>query len=97
MLGRFRVQTIRAIGKSAPVNYRIYNKQEGKTKNDYLPEMIVEVLTWGLSPKTVTTDTWYSSQKNLKFFIDLELGFLTGIAKNRSCSVDGKILPKSKI
>lgn len=41
-------------------------------------------------PKTVTTDTWYSSQKNLKFFKDKGLGFLTGIAKNRSCSVDGK-------
>ncbi len=77
-------------GKSVPINYRIYNKQEGKTKNDYLQEMIAEVLNWGLSPKTVTTDTRYSSKKNLKFFKDKGLGFLTGIAKNRSCSVDGK-------
>ncbi|WP_322745299.1 transposase [Nostoc sp. LEGE 12447] len=77
-------------GKSVPVNYRIYNKQEGKTKNDYLREMIAEVLTWGLSPKAVTTDTWYSSQKNLKFFKNKGLEFLTGIAKNRSCSIDGK-------
>ncbi|WP_448270056.1 IS701 family transposase [Nostoc sp. DSM 114159] len=76
--------------KSVPVNYRIYNKQDGKTKNDYLQEMIAEVLDWGLSPKTVTTDSWYSSQKNLKFFKDKELRFLTGVAKNRSCSVDGK-------
>ncbi len=77
-------------GKSVPVNYRIYNKQEGKTKNDYLREMITEVLDWGLQPKTVTTDAWYSSQKNLKFLKNKELEFLTGIAKNRSCSVDGK-------
>lgn len=77
-------------GKSVPVNYRIYNKQEGKTKNDYLREMIAEVLGWGLSPKTVTTDSWYSSQKNLKFFKDKGLEFLTGIAKNRSSSIDGK-------
>jgi hypothetical protein len=77
-------------GKSVAVNYRIYNKQEGKTKNNYLQEMIAEVLAWGLSPKTVTTDSWYSSQKNLKFFRDKELEFLTGIAKNRSCSIDGK-------
>ncbi|BAZ25294.1 transposase IS701 family protein [Kalymmatonema gypsitolerans NIES-4073] len=76
--------------KSVPINYRIYNKQEGKTKNDYLREMIAEVLTWGLSPETITTDTWYSSQKNLKFFKDKGLKFLTGIAKNRSCSVDGQ-------
>lgn len=77
-------------GKSVPVNYRIYNKQEGKTKNDYLREMMAEVLVWGLSPKTVTTDSWYSRQKNLKFFKDKGLDFLTGIAKNRSCSIDGK-------
>ncbi|WP_320073225.1 transposase [Nostoc sp. MG11] len=77
-------------GKSVPINYRIYNKQEGKTKNDYLQEMITEVSVWGLSPKTVTTDSWYSSQKNLKFFKDKGLRFLTGVAKNRSCSVDGK-------
>ena len=42
--------------KSVPVNYRIYNKQEGKTKNDYLREMITEVLDWGLKPKIVTTE-----------------------------------------
>ncbi|MHC5772512.1 IS701 family transposase [Nostoc sp.] len=77
-------------GKSVPVNYRIYDKQDGQTKNDYLREMITEVLAWGLEPKIVTTDAWYSSQKNLKFLKDKELKFLTGIAKNRSCSVDGK-------
>jgi C4-type Zn-finger protein len=43
-------------GKSVPINYRVYNKQEGKTKNEYLREMINEVLLWGVSPKIVTTD-----------------------------------------
>ncbi len=38
------------------MNYRIYNKLEGKTKNDYLREMITEVLAWGMQPYTVTTD-----------------------------------------
>ncbi len=38
----------------------------------------------------MTTDAWYSSKDNIKFFKDKGLGFLTGIAKNRSCSVDGK-------
>ncbi|MEA5507505.1 transposase, partial [Halotia wernerae UHCC 0503] len=55
-----------------------------------LRDMITEVLDWGLKPHAVTTDAWYSSGKNLKFFKDKELSFLTGIAKNRSCSVDGK-------
>lgn len=77
-------------GKSIPVNYRIYKKQDGQTKNDYLREMITEVLAWGLEPKTVTSDAWYSIQKNLKFLKNKGLEFLTGIAKNRSCSVDGK-------
>jgi hypothetical protein len=77
-------------GKSVPVNYRLYNKQDGKTKNDYLREMIVEVLGWGLKPKAVTGDAWYSSRENLKFLRDKELGFFMGVAKNRSCSINGR-------
>lgn len=77
-------------GKSVPVNYRIYNKQEGKTKNGYFQEMIIEVLAWGLLPKTVTTDAWYASRDNLKFIKDRGLGFLTGIAKNRKVSINGR-------
>lgn len=77
-------------GKSIPVNYRIYNKQDDKTKNDYLREMITEVMDWGLKPKTMTTDAWYSSKENLKLLKNKGLWFLTGIAKNRSCSIDGK-------
>ncbi len=72
-----------------PVNYRIYNKQEGKTKNVYLREMITEVLGWGLQPKLVTGDAWYSSRENLKFLKDKDLGFLMGIAKNRKVSIPG--------
>lgn len=48
-------------GKSVPVNYRIYDREEGKTKNDYFREMITEVLAWGLTPLMVTEDAWYSS------------------------------------
>ncbi len=77
-------------GKSVPVNYRIYNKLEGKTKNDYLREMITEVLAWGMQPYTVTTDAWYSSRENLRFIRDKGLGLFMGIAKNRSCSINGR-------
>lgn len=48
-------------GKSVPVNYRIYDRREGKTKNDYFQEMITEVSAWGLQPEMVTGDAWYSS------------------------------------
>ena len=42
------------------VNYGIYDKSEGKTKNDYFREMLIEVLAWGLKPAFVTGDSWYS-------------------------------------
>ena len=70
-------------GVSVPVNYRIYNKQDGKTKNDYLREMIDEVISWGIEAANITTDSWYSSKQNLKFFRDKELNFGVGLAKNR--------------
>ncbi len=57
-------------GVSVPVNYRIYNKQDGKTKNDYLREMVDEVISWGIKATNITTDGWYASKQNLKFFRD---------------------------
>lgn len=50
-------------GKSVPINYRIYDKKEGKTKNDYFREMFSEVVTWGLKPWLVTGDSWYASAR----------------------------------
>ena len=75
-------------GKSVPVNYRIYNKKEEKTKNDYFREMMTEVLDWGLTPLMVTGDAWYSSRENLKFLRNQNLGFFMGIAKNRKVSIE---------
>ena len=66
-----------------PINYRIYDKSEGKTKNQYLQEMLQEVLAWGLQPITFTSDAWYASKANLNLLKDVQLGFLVGIAKNR--------------
>ncbi len=37
-------------GKHQPVNFRVVDKTEGKTKNDYFQDMLTEVLDWGLSP-----------------------------------------------
>lgn len=75
-------------GVSVPVNYRIYNKSDSKTKNDYLIEMITEVLNWGIQPSRVTTDSWYASKDNLKFFKNQELNFGVGLAKNRSVRIN---------
>jgi hypothetical protein len=45
---------------SVPINYRIYEKKEGNTKNDYFQEMLKEVIDWGVKPRIVTGDSWYS-------------------------------------
>jgi DDE superfamily endonuclease len=73
-------------GSSVPINYRIYDKQEGKTKNDYFQDMVKEVINWGLKPRIVTGDSWYSGVENLKFLKNQKLGFLFGIEKNRTVS-----------
>ena len=73
-------------GHSIPINYRIYDKKEGKTKNDYFREMLVEVLTWGLKPLIVTGECWYSGVENLKILRNHKLGFLFGVEKNRTVS-----------
>jgi hypothetical protein len=77
-----------------PINYRIYDKTEEKTKNDYFLEMLEEVITWGVKPEFVTGDSWYSSTKNLKFIKNNELGFLFALKSNRLVSIEkGSFLP----
>jgi hypothetical protein len=38
-------------GNSVPINYRIYDKKEGKTKNDYFQEMVKEVIDCSVKPR----------------------------------------------
>lgn len=73
-------------GNSVPINYRIYDKEEKKTKNDYFREMLIEVISWGVKPRLVTGDSWYSGVENLKFLRNQKLGFLFGVEKNRTVS-----------
>ena len=62
-------------GYSLPVNFRIYDPTDGKTKNDYFIDMLKEVLAWGLKPACVTGDSWYSSIANLKAVKKKRSGF----------------------
>jgi len=81
-------------GHAYSVNFRIYDQREGKTKNDYCREMVLEVRQWGLKPAWVTGDSWYSSLENLKFLRNEKVGFLFGIADNRKVSLErGKLVP----
>ena len=70
-------------GNLVPINYRIYDKREGKTKNDYFREMLIESIEWGVESSLVTGDSWYSRVENLKFLRKQKLGFLFGVEKNR--------------
>ena len=75
-------------GCSAPVNYRVYDKAEAKTKNDYFVEMLEEVLAWGLKPAYVTADSWYSCIANLKAVKNHGMKLLFAIESNRTVSVE---------
>ena len=75
-------------GKCLPVNYRIYDKTINKTKNDYFREMLTDVIGWGLIPRIVTGDAWYSGLMNLKHVRKSGLDFLFGIEKDRLISLE---------
>jgi hypothetical protein len=73
-------------GLSLPVNFRLYLKEEGKTKNHYFRDMVSEVLNWGLQPSLATGDSWYASIENLKFLRKQGLSFLFGLESDRIIS-----------
>jgi len=75
-------------GQHQPVNFRVYDKTESKTKNDYFLEMLAEVLAWGLDPACVTGDSWYSCVKNLKAIKNHHLEFLFALESNRLVSIE---------
>lgn len=43
--------------------------------------MVSEIISWGVKPRMVTGDSWYSGVENLKFLKNQKLGFLFGIEK----------------
>ena len=75
-------------GQHRPVNYRLYDKAEGKSKNDYFQDLFAEVLAWGLEPAFVTGDSWDSGLDNLKTVRNHALGFLFALESNRLVSID---------
>ena len=76
------------LGNHAPINFRLYDKAEGKTKNDYFLDMLAEVLAWGVEPAFVTGDSWYSSTKNLKTIRNDGLGIMFALKSNRLVSTE---------
>jgi hypothetical protein len=75
-------------GNHYPMNFRVVDKSENKTKNEYFLEMLAELLAWGLKPAMVTGDSWYSCAKNLKVIKNNGLGFMFAIKSNRTVSLE---------
>lgn len=75
-------------GVKVPVNFRLYDPEHQKTKNDYFQEMVLEVLQWGLIPEWVSGDSWYSSLENLKFLRKQGLNSMFAVEKNRIISLE---------
>lgn len=74
--------------RSLPVNYRVYDKSEGKTKNDYFQDMLIEVLKWGLKPLFVTGDSWYACVANFKTVKNHQMRFMFAVESNRRVSLE---------
>jgi Transposase DDE domain len=78
-------------------------KRREKLKMITKREMVSEIINWGVKPKIVTGDSWYSGVENLKFLKNQKLGFLFGIEKNRTvsneprsyCQVNTLAIPES--
>lgn len=75
-------------GKNVPINFRLYDHSENKTKNDYFMDMLNEVLLWGADIDCVTGDTWYAATSNLKAIRNHGIRFMFGIDKNRKVSFE---------
>lgn len=75
-------------GRHLPMNYRVYDKSAGKTKNAYFQDMLAEVLEWGLEPAFVTGDSWYSCVENLKKVKNHPMGFLFAVESNRTVATE---------
>jgi len=71
-----------------PIDYRIYKKTDGKTKNDHFIEMLDMAKVRGFQPEIVSFDGWYASLKNLKKVRALGWHFFTSLKFNRLVDPD---------
>ncbi len=71
-----------------PCDYRIYDKADGRTKNDHFGDMIRAAYARGLKPRCVAFDGWYSSLDNLKLIRNCGWIWLTRLKSNRLVNLD---------
>ena len=77
--------------RKIPVDYRIYSKADGKTKNDHFWEMMLMARGRGFAPDYVLFDGWYASLENLKQIRDHEWHWVTRLKGNRQVTPEDRI------
>jgi len=77
--------------RKIPVDYRIYAKADGKTKNDHFWEMMLMARGRGFVPEYVLFDGWYASLENLKQIRDHGWRWITRLKANRKVTPDDRI------
>jgi DDE superfamily endonuclease len=76
--------------RKVPVDYRLYDKADGRTKNDHFWEMMLIAKGRGFAPRYVLFDGWYASLENLKQVRGLGWHWLTRLKHNRKVNPDGR-------
>ena len=72
-----------------PCDYRIYQKENGMTRNDHFKSMLNEAKQRGMKPRYVLFDSWYASLDNLKLVRNLDWRWVTRLQANRTVNPDG--------
>jgi putative transposase len=71
-----------------PCDYRVYDSEDGLTKNDHAQAMLRIAYERGFQPNHVLFDGWYASVENLKFVRSLGWKFLTRMKHNRKIRIN---------
>lgn len=71
-----------------PCDYRVYDKADGRTKNDHFQAMLRVAASRGFAPGHVLFDSWYSGLANLKALRALGWPWLTRFRSNRLVNPD---------
>lgn len=71
-----------------PCDYRVYDKADGRTKNDHFGDMIRAAHARGFRPRCVVFDGWNSSLENLKLIRNCGWVWLTRLKSNRLVNRD---------
>ena len=71
-------------GKRAfPIDFRVYQKQNGISKNEHLRDMLRTAKERGFSPEFMMFDSWYSSNETLGLLQKWKWNYMVGIKSNR--------------